>query len=86
MGVAFPAWEPHPEVWLLVGLVVVGYWIAIVRLGPSLAPDRERPVSARQLTWFALGVVAMWVASDWALIFSTVRLRRGSAGRTRATV
>ena len=67
MGVAFPAWEPHPEVWLLVGLVVVGYWIAIVRLGPSLAPDRERPVSARQLTWFALGVVAMWVASDWPI-------------------
>jgi len=67
MGVAFPAWEPHPDVWLLVGLVVVGYWIAIARLGPSLAPHGERPVSARQLTWFGLGMAAMWVASDWPI-------------------
>ena len=67
MAVAFPGWEPHPDVWLLVGLVVVGYWIAIARLGPSLAPDPGRPVSGRQLSWFALGVVAMWAASDWPI-------------------
>ena len=35
LAVAFPAWTPHPDVWLLVGLFAAGYAIAIVRLGPG---------------------------------------------------
>lgn len=64
-AVAFPAWEPHPDVWLLVGLVTIGYGVAVVRLGTRLAPDPERPASRFQLTCFALAVAAFWVASDW---------------------
>jgi len=66
-GVASPAWEPHPDVWLLVGLLAVGYWVAVVRLGPRLAPEPSRPVSRRQLACFGLAVVAFWVASDWPI-------------------
>lgn len=66
-GVAFPSWSAHPDVWLVVGLLVVGYWIALARLGPNLAPDPERPASKFQIACFGLGVLAMWVASDWPI-------------------
>ena len=38
LAVAFPKWTPHPDVWLIIGLLAAGYAIAIVRLGPRLAP------------------------------------------------
>ena len=65
VGTAFPGWEPHPDVWLVVGLLVVGYWIAITRLGPAHAPDPSRPVSRLQVMCFVLGAAALWIASDW---------------------
>ena len=43
----FPAWQPHPEVWLLVALLAVGYALAINRLGPRLAPAGTRPPQRR---------------------------------------
>jgi putative membrane protein len=64
LAVAFPKWTPHPDVWLLVGMFAAGYAIAMVRLGPRLAPT-ERVVTRFQVTCFVLGLLAMWVASDW---------------------
>ena len=40
-AVPFPAFEPHPEVWLLVGLLGAAYTIAVVRVGPRLAPPQH---------------------------------------------
>lgn len=62
---AFPAFEIHPDVWLIVGGLAAAYAIALVRLGPIHAPDPRRVVTRWQLTCFTAGVVAMWVASDW---------------------
>ena len=66
LAVAFPKWTPHPDVWLIVGMVAAGYAIAMVRLGPRLAPT-ERVVTRFQVTCFALGLGAMWIASDWPI-------------------
>jgi putative membrane protein len=66
LAVAFPKWTPHPDVWLLVGLIAAGYAIAMVRLGPRLAPT-DRVVSRFQVTCFVLGLAAMWIASDWPI-------------------
>src|SRR5262249_16961085 len=52
--------------WLLVGLIGAAYAIAVVRLGPRMAP-RGRAVSRMQVTCFTLGLVATWVASDWPM-------------------
>lgn len=60
-----PGWEPQPDVWLLIGLLAAGYWIAMVRLGPRLAPNPLQPASRLQMSTYALGVFATWVASDW---------------------
>lgn len=60
-----PAWEPQPDVWLLIGLLAAGYWIACVRLGPRLAPNPQRVVTRLQVVSYSLGVFATWVAADW---------------------
>ena len=65
--VPFPAWQPHPEVWLLVALLGVGYALAINRLGPRLAPAGTPVVTRFQLASFSAGVLALWVASDWPI-------------------
>jgi putative membrane protein len=64
-AVAFPSWTPHPDVWLLIGLFVAGYAIGIVRLGPRWAPAGLAVVTRFQITCWSLGVLAMWVASDY---------------------
>ncbi len=64
-AVAFPSWTPHPDVWLLIGLFAAGYAIGIVRLGPRWAPAGLAVVTRFQITCWSLGLLAMWVASDY---------------------
>jgi putative membrane protein len=66
-AVAYPSWTPHPDVWLLVGLFAAGYAIAIVRLGPRWAPAGLPVVTRLQVVSWSLGVLAMWVASDYPI-------------------
>jgi cytochrome c oxidase assembly factor CtaG len=61
----FPAWSPHPDVWLLVALFAVGYAIAVVRLGPKWVAPGQSPVTRLQVTCWTLGLLTMWLASDW---------------------
>jgi putative membrane protein len=65
--VPFPAWQAHPDVWLLVALFAVGYAIAVTRLGPRLAPSGTPVVTRFQVVSFAAGLLALWVASDWPI-------------------
>ncbi len=66
-NVPFPAWTPHPEVWLLVALFAVGYALAMTRLGPRLAPKGTPVVTRFQVVSFSAGLLAVWVASDWPI-------------------
>lgn len=65
--VSLPAWQPHPDVWLLIALFAVGYAVAINRLGPRLAPAGRPIVTRFQVCSFSAGVLALWVASDWPI-------------------
>lgn len=58
-------WQPHPEVWLLVGsIAVLGWYVAHV-IGPKAVRDGTPVVTPRQKAWFAAALVMLWVASDW---------------------
>jgi putative membrane protein len=65
--VPFPAWQAHPDVWLLVALFGVGYALAVTRLGPRLAPRGTEVVTRFQVVSFSAGLLAVWVASDWPI-------------------
>jgi putative membrane protein len=60
-----PGWEAQPDVWLVVAALAVGYWIAIVRVGPQFATPGRPVVSRLQVTCWVLGVLTTWIASDW---------------------
>jgi len=59
MAASFPAFTPHPDVVLVVGLIVVGYVTALTRLGPRLAPAGAPVATTFQKTCFGLGVFAI---------------------------
>jgi putative membrane protein len=60
-----PAWHPHPDVWLLVAVLAVGYTYLIRRVGPTKVHAVERAVGRRQVGAFIAGVATLWIAADW---------------------
>ena len=66
-GTDFWRWQPHPEVWLLVGGVILLAIYALRVVGPKVVPAGTPVVSRIQLAWLALGVVLLWFASDWPM-------------------
>ena len=64
-GADFWRWVPHPEVWVLVGGLVGLYAYAARVIGPKAVPAGRPAVTRHQVTWFALGIVLLWGASDW---------------------
>ncbi|QBI18292.1 cytochrome c oxidase assembly protein [Egibacter rhizosphaerae] len=65
MGPSAFGWEPHPEVWLLAGGLLVAY-AAVLRSRTPGAPA-TRAVSRSQLWAFAAGVLVLWLTLDWPL-------------------
>lgn len=57
-------WQPYPDVWLLVVVLVGGYVAALRTWGRDLAPGTRR-ASVSHLVCFALAVVALWAVADW---------------------
>jgi len=59
------AWHAHPDVWVLIAVLLGGYAWALRRLGPEhTAPGQ--PVATRlQKACWVTGVLTVWVASDW---------------------
>jgi putative membrane protein len=60
-------WRPHPEVWMLVVVMIGGYWWLITRIGPLVADEEETPVTGRQVLAFVSAVGSIWLVSDWPL-------------------
>ncbi len=65
--VGFPAWQPHPDVWLVVALLVAAYAVAVVRVGPKYAMPGIAVVTRFQLVCFGAGAAALWIASDYPI-------------------
>jgi putative membrane protein len=58
-------WHAHPDVWALVAVLGVGYWLAIRRWGPRHVSPGDAPASRTQVTCFVIGLTVLWIASDW---------------------
>jgi putative membrane protein len=62
-----PRWHAHPDVWLLIGALAIGYTWAVRRIGPKVVHPIERVVTRRQILLFGAGLLTMWVAADWPI-------------------
>ena len=58
------AWHAHPDVWAVLGALLVGYVVARRHWAP--AAD-EVQVQRRKAVWFGFGFVLLVVAADWPL-------------------
>ncbi len=60
-------YQPHPEVWLIIAVIIgFGYWVTHV-LGPKAVAEGEPVVTSRQKLYFTLAVLLLWAASDWPM-------------------
>ena len=62
-----PRWHPHPDVWLLIGVLAIGYTLLVRRVGPTKVHAVERAVSRRQIRLFVAGLATLWIAADWPI-------------------
>lgn len=60
-------WQAHAEAWLLAAALEAGYLGALAVLGPRHAKPPERPATRGQMVLFTLGVLFVWLASDWPI-------------------
>jgi len=67
LAVSIPAFTLHPDVLLVVGAIAIGYWTALTRLGPALAPPGTLVATRFQRTCFALGTFTILLASSWPI-------------------
>jgi len=66
-GSAFPEWQPHLEIWVLIaGILGLGLYAARV-IQPTVVAQGGAPISAAQKRWFVAGLALMWLASDWPI-------------------
>ncbi len=65
MGPDAFSWQPHPDAWLLAVALLGGYFYALSAWGPRYAAGN--PASRRHRLYFVLGVVTVWLATDWPL-------------------
>ena len=60
-------YQPHPEVWLIIAVVIgFGYWVRHV-LGPKAVAEGEPVVTRRQTIYFIVAVLLLWASSDWPM-------------------
>lgn len=59
-------YQAHPEVWLLIGFLVIAYVYVVRVLAPQVA-HVEKPVTQRNVVAFVAAMVLLWVGSDWPL-------------------
>lgn len=65
-GASVP-WKAHPEVWLLViGALALGWFAANVVQPKAIAAGYD-PISRTQKVWYTIGVLGIWLASDWPM-------------------
>ncbi|MFN2588514.1 MAG: cytochrome c oxidase assembly protein [Actinomycetota bacterium] len=63
-GAAFE-FHAHPDVWLLIAVLLGGYFAALRYLGPRKVPPGRAVVSPRQRNLYLLGVALLWAGADW---------------------
>ncbi len=60
-------WQPHPEVWAIMALVLAGYFLALKFVGPRFVSPGDPSATSREKTLFVGGVLVLWISADWPM-------------------
>ncbi|MEM7094973.1 MAG: cytochrome c oxidase assembly protein [Actinomycetota bacterium] len=58
-------YQAHPEVWLIIGVVLAFGWYVQNVLAPKAVPAGEQAITRRHKISFGLAVLLLWLSSDW---------------------
>ena len=61
------SWEPHPEVWFLVAVILGTGWWAVRVIGPKVVSKGQLVVTVTQRRIFILAVILLFVSADWPM-------------------
>ncbi len=61
------AFDLHPDVMIVMAVIVAAYVVALTRLGPRLVEPGEPVVTRRQLGLLATAIGGLWVFSAWPI-------------------
>ena len=69
LGADIDIWryQPHPEVWMIVGFTVALGFYAVRVIGPKVVPAGTPITTRQQRRSFGVGVLLLWIASDWPM-------------------
>lgn len=57
-------WEPHPEVWFLIGaIIMLGVWAT--RIGPRVLPPGTPVATTKQKWSFVVATLLLYAVADW---------------------
>jgi putative membrane protein len=62
-----PPFHVHLDALALMAAIEGGYLIVLRRIGPVLVPAGERPATRRQVVSFTVGVLTLFLASEWPI-------------------
>lgn len=60
-------WHAHPDVWLLIAVLVAAYALALRTWGRAEAAAGREVVTRKQVALFGAGVGTLWLFSDWPI-------------------
>lgn len=60
-------WQAYPGVWLFIAVIGTGFTLLVRRQAPRHAPSGAPAWSRGQVAAFSVGLVVLWVATDWPL-------------------
>lgn len=58
-------WRAYPGVWLFVLGLAAGFFLLVHRMAQRHAPAGAPPLSHKQAVYFTVGIVFLWIATDW---------------------
>jgi putative membrane protein len=61
------AFHLHPDVWLVMSALGIGYWWALTRLGPRVVPQGQEIASRRMKVWWYTGLALTWACAEWPI-------------------
>lgn len=60
-------WHPHYDVWIMLGGIAIGYWVALKTWGATTRVAVRPTATRKQIVSFYVGLAILWIGADFPL-------------------